>query len=1769
MTKTWKSVRDSEAYKSLSSEERDAARRQYFLDVVAPKVNTDELPDAFKQFDAETAPTFKNKVKELAGDAVDTIGESMGFGGKSPGLADTQTVPGVIDATTQPTPMTWEGINAKTRAEQAARDQARIILLEQEREDPSKTPAQLADLERELADTRAKIGVASPATEAPQVDVASTMLKPDAGAFDQLVGEKEKPDWELFDQRGFMPAQADMKKRIDAKQRLDELKAIRARTGANQITAENILTGAQKAADIAARNVIHAGGSVDAANQAGAQAAADALNPGAVEDSEKAFQRMLESAEQDDTSVASPLVAGFNDVYRAADVATSTSKAGIAKAVASALSDQYEKGMAEKVFGTQMQRAGQQVDNGELWDATKSLLGNIKGFSHFAAGQAGNLTAQIGGGAAGFALGNIPGMFTGSAAVEMTTEYGNQVIGRVSEMLSQRGQKATPQAIYDILEENPDIIAKSLVKAAGTTAIDMATTFAGMRIAAGPLRTGIAKAKLELGPSASKMDIVKRGADLAKGQHLDAAAKGMTLDIVGAGASEAIPQQMVDHNVDTAEVIGEMLLEPLFGAPTIAGAVAGQIASDVRGKQGVTPTQTSNPPTATTPPPTGPLTQSLAAAPIVPAVVPPVGAAPTVSTMDDGTGLADEAIPVDALNAEELLGTPKEERTPESFAAEIADGKTLDTPEDIQYYQNNKDAVEAELNRLAAIGWDEQSTDQATPEGEGLAAQPDQVAAQQGAQQVSNTDQGAVDALQNQGKDAAKEVATAPAISLSDLSDLALQQAGEYGMGGNMTEGSMPQKDWAILERIGLIEDRIGEDGTPYRAANMEPLFQERARRHEQNMANRRPVSEKEKAEGVERRAQIYERIAAEQESLGELGDAELAIRLRKQAADIRSGKPVNQGAIDGRGNPLQEVPEVVAPSSAVPGADLPGSGDIAVGAGDGTGMVGSSAPDMPVSGSGTDVPVRDTGAGRDAVAEAPDSGSTPVIQPVQKISIGKMPNTAEPVTVRDGVIYIGDYPAQNYDTGEDVSTSDASLEGIKKALSDAGAIPNGMKIFAPKPSTGLEAAKEKLDGIKRYSRLKPIDDTRVADMAEDLRAIAPLTGWAQRGGRMLRKSEDYNHPDYDVISRTTWIPHQEWYAGMANKLEGDSAIEAVEDAIAGRPMKEKAKRFVAELMDIIAMEREARDQDAAEYRESGMAESEEERLAIQEAEEAIADLDDEQDIDAILEAAFNAEPTGRTITDDELDTIFEAPYQATQGDQGAQGAETGTADQGGGEGGREEGVAGQEGLTDAKQQTGTPALELIGQTPEEVAAEERARAEQAKRAEAELARIEAEAKQKRIDAEVAARQAASAENLVLGQSAEDALAGQGDIFSQAEKPATNRYTPPKSDKEARSRWVGELGNGDPVRGPGHEAMLDAVGKALDAGLFYTKEFNKFVADVLGVTDQSAFAVDRTEGGPFGYEVYYARKVVEKERADNRNKDIGEKLRLSVGENIGRLRLNDGKIASASTIASVGDTSAVIMAKRGPQTIKVTLTFDSLMAYAERADNDYLARKVAIYAQTPPQAEAPQDQPSQPQELPAEVLETPVNATSSVQAEAASGVPVEKQARTLTEDGRASDGKPINPGDTFRTLSGRTTTPYPKQKSEKYASQWLIDNAIEEAKSRGDGFNETAFGGEKVMKGGGIPPASRDSMLMYLFGQQPVVVPSILKPLTASNRNAKPGLTIDDIPPMFLQKLMVKLPVLNTKTNQYQNGEANALEALTETRSDIDKMKALLNCLTA
>lgn len=64
-------------------------------------------------------------------------------------------------------------------------------------------------------------------------------------------------------------------------------------------------------------------------------------------------------------------------------------------------------------------------------------------------------------------------------------------------------------------------------------------------------------------------------------------------------------------------------------------------------------------------------------------------------------------------------------------------------------------------------------------------------------------------------------------------------------------------------------------------------------------------------------------------------------------------------------------------------------------------------------------------------------------------LSVGMMPNSAEPVTVKEGVVFIGDEPAQDFETGDDVIVSeDATPEQIRDALKAAGAVGNRVKFF-------------------------------------------------------------------------------------------------------------------------------------------------------------------------------------------------------------------------------------------------------------------------------------------------------------------------------------------------------------------------------------------------------------------------------------------------------------------------------------------------------------------------------------------------------------------------------------------------------------------------------------------------------------------------------------------------------------------------------------------------
>lgn len=70
---------------------------------------------------------------------------------------------------------------------------------------------------------------------------------------------------------------------------------------------------------------------------------------------------------------------------------------------------------------------------------------------------------------------------------------------------------------------------------------------------------------------------------------------------------------------------------------------------------------------------------------------------------------------------------------------------------------------------------------------------------------------------------------------------------------------------------------------------------------------------------------------------------------------------------------------------------------------------------------------------------------------------VGTTPKNSQPVTVRDGVIYVGDEPAVNYDTGEDVRAEGTSVEEIGTALRAAGVLTSKQKVFKAAPPAQVE----------------------------------------------------------------------------------------------------------------------------------------------------------------------------------------------------------------------------------------------------------------------------------------------------------------------------------------------------------------------------------------------------------------------------------------------------------------------------------------------------------------------------------------------------------------------------------------------------------------------------------------------------------------------------------------------------------------------------------------
>lgn len=198
----------------------------------------------------------------------------------------------------------------------------------------------------------------------------------------------------------------------------------------------------------------------------------------------------------------------------------------------------------------------------------------------------------------------------------------------------------------------------------------------------------------------------------------------------------------------------------------------------------------------------------------------------------------------------------------------------------------------------------------------------------------------------------------------------------------------------------------------------------------------------------------------------------------------------------------------------------------------------------------------------------------------------------------------------------------------------------------------------------------------------------------------------------------------------------------------------------------------------------------------------------------------------------------------------------------------------------------------------------------------------------------------ASAEAVVeetnAGQAEGAAVQSAPEKAPSEEEVSQGAYSLPE---DVASDWRGEE-RADFKPTERQQAIMDAVGQAIDAGKFYTTDVVAFAAEKIGVTpEQRKQNTLGTENGDFGYDVYHARRAVEAQRKHNLAAKIAGELNLQAGDKLGTIVFNDFKINTNVTVESVSDDGQTISikGKRGSYVVTATTSPIDIKNAIERA----------------------------------------------------------------------------------------------------------------------------------------------------------------------------------------------------------------------------------------
>lgn len=140
------------------------------------------------------------------------------------------------------------------------------------------------------------------------------------------------------------------------------------------------------------------------------------------------------------------------------------------------------------------------------------------------------------------------------------------------------------------------------------------------------------------------------------------------------------------------------------------------------------------------------------------------------------------------------------------------------------------------------------------------------------------------------------------------------------------------------------------------------------------------------------------------------------------------------------------------------------------------------------------------------------------------------------------------------------------------------------------------------------------------------------------------------------------------------------------------------------------------------------------------------------------------------------------------------------------------------------------------------------------------------------------------------------------------------------------------------VPNPRQQLVMNAVGQALDDGLFYTEEVLAGVVTLLNIPESVCqIQTTNVENGDLGMDVYYARRAVEAQRQFKREDEDAKRLNLVVGDKLGVLVNNTLKRFNACKVTSVNGANYSILGSRGGQMYVITTTSSSVITQMDRA----------------------------------------------------------------------------------------------------------------------------------------------------------------------------------------------------------------------------------------